>query len=77
MKFAIDRIIDDMVVLENISTGEIENVNISKMPDNIKETDIVLFENDIYKLDINEKENRINLLKEKMNKLRGENNEYR
>ena len=77
MKFAIDRIIDDMVVLENISTGEVKNVNISKMPDNIKETDIVLFENDIYKLDINEKENRINLLKEKMNKLRGENNEYR
>ena len=48
------------------------NVDIYKLPKNIKETDILILADNIYFLDINEKENRINVLKEKMNKLRGE-----
>ena len=73
MRFAIDKIMDDIAVLENIDTGEIKNVDICILPKNIKETDILILENGIYKLDINEKENRINMLKEKMNKLRNNN----
>lgn len=74
MKFAVDRIVLDTVVLENINTGEIKEVNISELPVDIKESDVLIFEDNIYKQDINEKQNRISLLREKMNKLRGGNN---
>lgn len=70
MKYAIDKIIGDIAVLENINTCEIKNVSINELPADIKETDILVFENDTYILDINEKENRVNMLREKMNKLR-------
>lgn len=77
MKYSVDKIIGDTAVLENINTGEIINVNISKLPNGIKETDILVLENNVYELDIKEKQSRINMLREKMNKLRGGNNEHR
>ena len=70
MKFAVDKIIDGITVLENIKTGEIINVDIGVLPLGIKEKDVLAYDGDTYKLDINEKLDRIKLLQEKMNKLR-------
>ena len=36
MKYAVDRIEENIVVLENISSGEIVNEDIKKLPKNIK-----------------------------------------
>lgn len=70
MKYAIDRIIDDIVVLENIETKTPKEVNISLLPENIKEGNIIVFENKEYKLDLTEEELRRKIIQEKFNKLR-------
>ena len=73
MKFAVDKIIDNIVVLENLSDGTIIHVSICELPLGIKESDVLILENNIYKLDNNEKENRINILREKMARLKNNN----
>lgn len=42
MRYAVDEIIDNLVKLENLDTGEIVNVDISLFPKNIKEGNIVV-----------------------------------
>ena len=44
--------------------------NISIFNFEVNEKDILLFDNNVYKKDDNEKINRINMLREKMNRLR-------
>ena len=51
MKYSIDRIENDIAVLENIDTNEIIEIEISLLPENIKESNIVIYENNKYKLD--------------------------
>ena len=59
MKYAVDRIEDDIVVLENITSGKIINENIKKLPKNIKEGTILIKKDNEYSLDLNtEKERR-------------------
>lgn len=59
MKYAVDRIEDDIVVLENITSGDIINENIKKLPKNIKEGTILIKKDNEYSLDLNtEKERR-------------------
>lgn len=59
MKYAVDRIEDDIVVLENITSGDIINENIKKLPKNIKEGTILIKKDNGYSLDLNtEKERR-------------------
>ena len=68
MKFAVDRIINGIAVLENIETHKIINVEASILPSIIKEKDILRYDGSNYILDSNEKLNRMKLLQEKMNK---------
>ncbi len=70
MKYAVDKIVGDIVTLENIETGDIINVNITQFDSGIKETDIVKFENDKYIKDEQEKKSREESIREKMEKLR-------
>lgn len=70
MKFAVDRIEDDIVVLENIETNEIINLNIKQLPKNIKEKNIIRLENNEYILDNNEQVERENRIREKLNRLK-------
>lgn len=72
MKYAVDRIEGELVVLENIETNEIINIPLSTIP-MVKERDIVVFENGIYRIDDESiKEERLNSIKERMNNLRGD-----
>lgn len=58
MKYAVDRIEENIVVLENISSGEIVNEDIKKLPKNIKEGNILTRENDKYTLDLDTEKKR-------------------
>lgn len=58
MKYAVDRIEENIVVLENISSGEIVNEDIKKLPKNIKEGNILIKENDKYTLDLDTEKKR-------------------
>lgn len=70
MKFAVDKIENNIVVLENIHSNDIIEVDVKYLPVSIKENDIIRFEDGKYVLDINEKTERINRIKEKMNSLK-------
>lgn len=70
MKFSVDRIEKDIVVLENIENSEIINVKKEYLPKEIKELDIVFYDGKDYFLDNSEKINRIKRIKEKMENLR-------
>ena len=58
MKYAVDRFEENLVVLENLVTGEIVNENIKKLPKNIKEGSVVIKENEKYVLDLDEENKR-------------------
>ena len=50
MKYAVDEIIDEIAIIENIETEEKKEVSIKVLPKNIKEGNVVV-ENITYKLD--------------------------
>ena len=70
MKFVVDEIIDDVAKLENILDGNIIYVNVNILPNNVKETDVLLYEDNNYILDNEKKEERYNSIKEKFERLR-------
>ena len=69
MKFAVDKIEDDIVVLENLSDNSIIEVPLILIP-NVKEKDIIMYENNTFKFDLEEKEKRELTIKERMAKLK-------
>jgi hypothetical protein len=70
MKYAVDEIIADIAVLENIDTKEKIEVNISLLPIEISDGSILIYEDNTYKLDREEEENRRDLIREKMERLK-------
>lgn len=70
MRYAVDEIIDDIVILEDIETGEPKEVNISLLPNNIHDGNILIYENGEYKLDIKYEIERRQLLEAKLNKIK-------
>ena len=58
MKWAVDRIIDNVVILENIETLEKKEVDISLLPSSIKDGTILIFKDNTYIEDISEEEKR-------------------
>ncbi len=70
MKFAVDKVEDDIVLLENILNGEKIIVKKEDFSFPIKETDIVIKKDDAYLKDDKEKEDRIKMIKAKMEALR-------
>jgi len=69
MKYAVDQIIDDIVIIENIETQEKKEVSIKYLPKNIKEGNI-LIEELTYKLDLKEEKKRRERIKNKLEKLK-------
>ena len=69
MKLTIDRFEEDFVVCEIFDTQEFINIKKSLFPENIKEGDIVLFENDTITIDTNETEAVAERIKNKMDSL--------
>ena len=69
MRFAIDRINDNIVTLENIETKEMINVDKSLLPKNIKEGNI-LIKKEIYQIDYLFEKERRNKLRSKLDSLK-------
>lgn len=70
MKYAVDKVEDDIVLLENIINGEKITVKKEDFSFPIKETDIVIKKDDAYLKDDKEKNKRIKMIKAKMEALR-------
>ena len=69
MKYSVDEIIDDIIKLENLETREIIYINKSDIDFDIYENDILVLENNKYIKDDELKNKRVNMLKEKLEKL--------
>lgn len=69
MKYVIDEIIDDIAILENLTTKEKKEINIFFLPNNVKEGN-VLIEEENFRLDKNSEANRRKLIQDKLNKLK-------
>lgn len=70
MKYAIDRIENNIAILENLETKEIIEVDISLLPKGSKESSIITIIDNEYKLDIEEEQVRKESLLNRFNKLR-------
>lgn len=68
MKYAVDKIEDNIALLENIETKEKKEINISNMK--IKEGDILVYIDGVYVVDVKERENRLKKLREKLDRLK-------
>lgn len=70
MKYVIDRIEDNIVVCENLETKEMIELDKSLLPNEIKDGKVLLFENNEYKLDLDEEEKRRQRIRERFNRLK-------
>lgn len=70
MKYAIDRIENNIAILENLETKEIIEVDISLLPEGSKESSIITIIDNEYKLDIEDEQVRKESLLNRFNKLR-------
>ncbi len=66
--FAVDRIEDGIIVLQDLDNKEIVNENLDLMPEGVSEGSILRYENDEYVLDDKAKEERLRIIQEKLNK---------
>lgn len=70
MKYSIDRIENNIAVLENLQDKEKREVDISLLPKGSREGSILLFRNDKYELDLDEEEIRRKRIMEKFKRLK-------
>ena len=69
MKYAIDQIIDNIAILENIKTKEKLEVDTKLLPKNVKEKNILVEKNGKYFKDKKEEEARLKRIEEKLKRL--------
>lgn len=70
MRLAIDKIIDNIAVIENIETLEKMEVDCGLLPSSSHEGSILVYEDGIYKLDKTEEDRRRKLIEEQFRRLR-------
>lgn len=69
MKYSIDRIENDIVILENIETGSIIEEKTINLPSTISEGTILILKDGYYKIDKNLEEERRKNIKNKFDSL--------
>ena len=70
MKYSVDEIIDEIIKLEDLETRDIVYLDKKDLDFDIRENDILVFKNNKYYKDDNLKEKRIDMLKEKLERLK-------
>lgn len=68
--WSIDRIEENIAILENTTTNEKKEVNINLLPENIKEGSIISYNNNFYKLELSIEEKRRQEILERFKNLR-------
>ena len=70
MKYSVDETIDNVIKLENLETREIIYLNTNDLNFKVQENDILVYENGKYFRDDIYKNKRINIIKDKLEKLK-------
>ena len=70
MKYAIDRIEEDIAILENLETKEKKEVDINLLPENVHEQAIVTYENEVFTLDDQTELSRKETIRAKLERLK-------
>ena len=70
MKYAVDRIEGNIIILENINTKEIKEINKKSISFKVNDGDILVLKNNKYYKDDKLKEERLKIIKEKLDKLK-------
>lgn len=70
MKYSVDEITDNVIKLENLETREIIYLNTNDLNFKVQENDILVYENGKYFRDDIYKNKRINIIKNKLEKLK-------
>lgn len=65
-KYAVDQVIDDIIILEDLDSKERLEINKSIINMEIADGDIISFDGNNYKKDNTHKQKRIDIIKEKM-----------
>lgn len=73
MKYAVDKIENEVATLENIMDGSKINILVNDIPFNIRESDILVFDGENYIKDDSEKNKRLKEIRDKMSKLKNKN----
>ena len=70
MKYAVDRVEENIVVCQNLDTNEIIEIDLKILPKRIKDGTILIYEDNKYKIDKKEEEKRKLAILEKFNRLK-------
>lgn len=70
MKYVVDRIENEIVILESLETQLKKEVLLSELPEKIKEGNILVYENELYTIDLEEEQKRRQTIKSKFDMLR-------
>lgn len=70
MKYVIDKIENKIALLEDVLHGIKKEVSTDELPFGIKENDVLIYDGNSYVIDEKEKEKRIRMIRQKMEKLR-------
>lgn len=70
MKYAVDRIENDVVILQNTFNGKIIEIKKQLLPNNISDGTILEYKDNKYYIDKDEEKRRRNILEEKLNRLK-------
>lgn len=70
MKYAVDRIVEDIVVLENIEIGEILEMKKHELPIDVHEGSILIKNDNNFSLDENAEKTRRESLRERLERLK-------
>ena len=68
-KYAVDRIEGEFAVLQNLDTKEIKLVELLLLPV-VKEKDILVYQNDLYMIDDEERRKRLENIRERLDKIK-------
>ena len=67
MKYVVDRIENEIVILESLETQLKKEILLSELPEEIKEGNILIYENELYTIDLEEEQKRRQTIKNKFN----------
>ena len=69
MKYVVDRIENNIIILENLKDKSILEIPKDKINFLVKDGDVLYYDNNKFRLDLETKKKRIELIKEKFNKV--------
>ena len=70
MKYVVDRIENNIIILENLKDKSILEIPKDKINFLVKDGDVLYYDNNKFRLDLEKKKKRIELIKEKFNKIK-------